>query len=94
MNWKKSEPDKWNRTRREWIKRNPPSHEGYWYCVVGGGALDKYAMTLDHDIPRGRAPYLRHDLSNLNPMCQKHNFLKGSKSLEEYRATKYDKRCY
>lgn len=94
MSSKKSELEKWAKTRKEWIKRNPPNHQGYWYCVIGGKALDKYEMTLDHAIPRGRAPHLRHDLSNLNPMCQKHNFLKGSKSLEEYRAKNPSKKCY
>lgn len=94
MSSKKSELEKWAKTRAEWIKRNPPNHQGHWYCVVGGKALDKYEMTLDHAIPRGRAPHLRHDLANLNPMCYFHNSDKGSKSLEEYRAKNPSKKCY
>lgn len=91
---KKSQRDKWTETRHEWMKKNPPSFQGYWYCIIGGKALDVYELTLDHAIPRGRAPHLRHDLSNLNPMCFFHNGDKGSKSLEEYRRTLKNKKCY
>lgn len=84
----------WTVTRKKWIKKNPPSHEGYWYCVVGGGHLTQYTMTLDHDISRSRNPKLRYKLDNLNPMCSWHNNDKGSRSLAEYLATNPSRRCY
>lgn len=82
-----------NLTRAKWMKQNPPSHEGYWMCIVGGGAMTKHSLTLDHDIPRSRAPEKKHDLKNLNPMCNFHNNDKGSRSLEEYLATRPDTQC-
>ena len=96
------EQKRWIATRKEWIKNNPPDYGGYWYCIVGGRALtDKLSeqeygallLTLDHNIPRSRAPELRHHLGNLNPMCPYHNSKKGSRSLEEYLKTKPDKVC-
>ena len=84
----------WIATRKKWIKENPPDFSGYWYCVVGGGALTIDTMTLDHDLSRSRAPQMRQELNNLNPMCGKHNFLKGSKSLKEFNDSNPDLRCY
>lgn len=47
----------WKDARDEWIANNPPSHEGYWYCTVGGGhlTLDTLTLTttsLDQEIPK------------------------------------------
>lgn len=92
----------WSKTRQEWIDNNPPTYGGYWYCVVGGRALTNelerldygaLPLTLDHDLARSRAPDRRHDLENLNPMCEYHNTLKGSLSLLQFLATKPPKRC-
>lgn len=83
----------WSKTRKRWIKDHPPTHEGYWFCVVGFKALDKDSLTLDHDVSRSRDPSLRHEGENLNPMCGYHNYLKGSKTLEEFLASKPDRRC-
>jgi 5-methylcytosine-specific restriction endonuclease McrA len=91
---KRNQADEWKITRRKWIKKNPADFQGYWYCVVGGGALTKDTLTLDHNISRSRDPSLRHDLTNLFPMCGKHNFLKGSRSLKEYNDSKPDLKCY
>lgn len=94
---------RWAKTRKRWIRENPPPHGGnYWYCVVGGRALTNdpelmaygvLMLTLDHDISRSRDPSMRHDTENLNPMCMYHNTEKGSKSLEEYLATNPSKQC-
>ena len=88
-----SQKDEWRKTKAQWIKDNPPTHEGYWYCVVGFKALDKDSLTLDHDIPKGRNPSKRHSQVNLNPMCSWHNYLKGSRTLKEFLDSKPDLRC-
>ena len=92
----------WLKVRKQWIKLHPPEYGGYWYCVVGGGALTDDTsnldygaklLTIDHDIPRSRAPHLVFEFDNLKPMCAYHNQDKGSKSLRQYLASKPDKRC-
>lgn len=83
----------WLKTRKKWMKLNPPTHEGYWFCVVGYAALDKYALTVDHDVSRSRDPSKRHELDNLNPMCYYHNNDKGSKTLKEYMDSNPRRRC-
>lgn len=97
-----SEAVKWARTRKKWIRDNPPDHAGYWYCVVGGGALTidqdlvGYGacwLTLDHDISRSRDPSKRHDRENINAMCGCHNRKKGSRSLKEFKDSKPHLRC-
>lgn len=96
------ETAKWARTRKKWIRENPPPYGGFWYCVVGGRALtneqDKLDygalwLTLDHDTARSRDPSLRHELENLNPMCGYHNGRKGSRSLRQYLMTNPNKQC-
>lgn len=84
----------WQETRKQWILENPADHSGYWYCVVGGGYLDSDMLQLDHDISRSRDTTKRNDLANLNPMCGKHNTLKGSKTLQEFRDSKPSLRCH
>lgn len=93
---------KWSRTRKQWIIDHPEDFNGFWYCVVGGGALtvdrerlDYGALwlTLDHDISRSRDPSKKHDDSNLKPMCNFHNVNKGSRSLREYLQSKPRLRC-
>ena len=29
----------WEKAKDEWKAANPADHAGYWYCVIGGGAL-------------------------------------------------------
>lgn len=98
----RKEERQWQKTRKKWIRENPPPYGGYWYCVVGGRALTDNTelldygalpLTLDHDIARSRDPSKRHDLTNLNEMCAYHNGKKGSRSLKQYLATKPDKQC-
>ena len=86
---------RWARTQKRWKRENPPPNGETWTCIIGGASLTDnpmaypYALpfTLDHDIPRSRDPKLRHELSNLHPMCAYHNGDKGSRSLEQYRAS-------
>lgn len=83
----------WKEARDEWIKNNRPSHEGYWYCVIGGGYLTEHTLTVDHDNSRSRDPAKRYDQSNLQPMCAKHNREKGSRTTRQYRDSKPSLRC-
>lgn len=97
-----SQHREWVKTRKKWIKENPPIWGGYWYCVIGGRALtddpEKLAygalpLTLDHDIARSRDQSLRHELDNLNPMCGYHNSMKGSRNLYSFKLSKPPKAC-
>lgn len=69
----------WLKTRKLWIKENPPNHEGYYICAIGGDWVPANAMKLDHIIPRSNRPDLRFVLNNLQPTCERHNNQKGSK---------------
>lgn len=92
---------KWKETSNEWKRNNPATHEGYWFCIVGGYALTDgnqdavggLRLNLDHNDSRARRPDRKYDLSNLNPICSKHNREKGSQSLTEYLETNPNKRC-
>mgnify|MGYP002345622309 CR=1 FL=1 len=67
------------KTRRDWIKNNPPNHQGYWTCGICGRWVHESAMELDHIIPSSHAPQLIDDHSNLRPTHSKCNRIKGSK---------------
>lgn len=71
---------KWDQTRRLWFKEN---HQESYTCYLCGKFLYKNQTTLDHVIPRSRAPHLRYEFSNLKPCCWDCNSEKGSKVLEE-----------
>lgn len=81
MNWIK--PGKvskeWLKTRRAWLKANPPNFEGYYECYLCHKWVPAEDITLDHVISRTRAPGRRQDISNLEPCCSKCNSDKGSK---------------
>lgn len=70
----------WLKVRKQWVKLNPPNHEGYYVCAIGGDWVLAEYLELDHIIARSRRPDLRFELSNLQPSCSKHNSEKGSKS--------------
>lgn len=74
---------KWKRARTKWLKNNPPSHEGYYYCYLCGVALTMDTVTLDHRKARSRYPGLRYEQTNLSPCCSNCQQLKGSKDLSE-----------
>lgn len=83
----------WLSDRQQWIKDNPPDHQGYWYCVIGNKALTIDSLTVDHDISRGRDQSKRREQRNLQPMCAYHNNAKGSLSTAEYLTTLENKQC-
>lgn len=80
--------DEWLKVRREWIKLNPPNHQGQWVCGICGRSVHISEMEVDHI--KGRKGELLTDLSNLQPSHIYCNRLKGSKkwvpkiSKEEY----------
>lgn len=74
---------KWRETRGQFIQDNPPDQYGFWYCALRVsdmclGRMDIDQLTVDHIIPRSRAPQLRHEPSNLQPACVYCNKEKGS----------------
>lgn len=72
----------WWATRQEWISQNLPD-SGYWICRYCGKYLTLDLLTLDHIIPRSRAPHLRFDHENLAPACWECNSQKGSLVYED-----------
>jgi len=91
----------WIETSKKWKAANPCDFDGYWYCVIGGGALTDgqgdamggLRLNLGHDISRARDSKQIHNLRNIRPICPKHNREQGSLSFEEYRAKSPSKRC-
>lgn len=90
---------KWDKAKITWFELNPPDEYGMWYCIVGGSGLTRdssystYLLNIDHDISRARDSTKVDEQSNLNPICPKHNRLKGSKSLIEYMQGEFDSCC-
>lgn len=85
----------WAQTSKEWKKQNPPDRwTGFWYCKIGGAALsdksDSEALRLNlcHDKSRARHPELANELTNIFPGCQRHNKEQGSRSFDEYIASR------
>lgn len=72
--------DGWVKTKRGWFEVHPPPYQCH-YCHK---YLEKRETTLDHKIPRSRAPALRHDFDNLVPCCWTCNGLKGSIAHDDY----------
>lgn len=66
----------WQETKARWYKANPFPH---YTCYICGAVMSKEYTTLDHKIPRSRAPELRYDLNNLAPCCFACNGEKGSR---------------
>jgi 5-methylcytosine-specific restriction endonuclease McrA len=73
---------KWMQTRKQWLEVNTyPVHTCH-YCRK---VVTTSEMTLDHKVPRSRAPELRYDFGNLVPACASCNGLKGSVDHDHYR---------
>lgn len=77
---------RWLKVRAEWLKQNPPNHQGYYECYICGEWLTTKEVQLDHIKSRTRHPELIEEFSNLAPICRRDNSAKGSMSLEEYLA--------
>lgn len=73
----------WDATRDRWFKE----HQAPYICHYCGKFLPRKQTTLDHKIPRSRAPELRHDFDNLVPCCYSCNSLKGSVEHDKYMHT-------
>lgn len=80
MNKRGKITNKWLKVRKQWMKENPPNHQGYYFCYICYRAVPSNEVTLDHIIPRSRRPDLRFDFSNLAPCCGLCNYKKGSKN--------------
>lgn len=74
------EGERWSDLRRQWLVENSPNCPCH-YCGV---RLSYENLTLDHRIPRSRAPHLRYEMSNLVPCCFTCNGLKGSVAHDDY----------
>lgn len=73
----------WLDERNQWIKDNPPNHQGFYFCELRRPGVCLYSMTvdqltLDHVKSRSRRPDLRTEASNLVPACLPCNRDKGS----------------
>lgn len=70
----------WYAFKVQWMKQNDQTA----VCHYCGIRLKPESITLDHKIPRSRAPELRYELSNLVPCCFTCNGLKGSIEHDKY----------
>lgn len=80
----------WITARHEWIKNNPPNHQGYWECYLKISPncipwIDIDQLTLDHVVARSKDSTKLTDQTNLAPACYPCNEMKASKDLEELR---------
>lgn len=75
----------WEKTRKQWLRDNPPNHEGYYVCDYCYKWVGSSEVTLDHMDARSRRPDLRYDKENLTPSCYQCNNKKGSKSYKEFK---------
>lgn len=71
----------WQQTRRNWFWDNQAS---FYICHYCGKQMLPGETTLDHKIPRSRAPHLRHDYDNIVTCCLRCNTLKGSVAHDDY----------
>lgn len=69
----------WLRVRREWVKDNPPNHQGYYVCALCGKPLHFSDMEVDHI--DGRLGDRLVDKANLQPTHAWCNRKKGSRKI-------------
>lgn len=67
------------KVRRDWIKANPPNHQGYYQCGICKRWVHESEMELDHILPSGKFPHLIAEFSNLQPTHHFCNQKKGSR---------------
>jgi 5-methylcytosine-specific restriction endonuclease McrA len=70
----------WLRVRKEWVKENPPDHEGYYVCGLCGLPVHYLEMEVDHVM--GRRGALLVDKAHLQPTHGTCNHEKGSRKVE------------
>ncbi len=73
----------WIKKRKEYLKNNPPNFQGYYICYLCHKWVPANEITVDHIIPRSRAPYLRYEDSNLAPCCDPCNKKKASRVVND-----------
>lgn len=71
----------WRKVRANWVKLNPPNHEGQYVCGICGKSVHIDDMELDHINPRSGAPESISDFTNLQPTHNYCNRRKGSRRL-------------
>jgi len=87
--------NEWLAFRYQWLKDNPPDHDGYYICGICGKPVWVGDVTLDHILPRSSHPELILDVSNIQPAHGKCNSDKGSRKIvpkvskAEYELLKY-----
>lgn len=69
----------WLKTRREWIKENPPNHQGFYCCGICGLPVHFSDTEVDHI--DGRLGRNLVDKENLQPSHVICNRIKGSRKL-------------
>jgi hypothetical protein len=72
---------KWKEARRDWLIKYKPDENDNYICALCDLPVNKRDVTLDHIIPRSRAPHLRYAQENLQPAHYWCNVAKGSKVL-------------
>lgn len=75
-------------TYKKWVKANPPNEYDTWTCYLQISSLcpkilRKEYLTLEHIIPKVKAPELKYDISNIKPACSFCNKQKGSQTLDK-----------
>lgn len=68
----------WLTARRNYLKANPPNHQGYYVCYLCGRWIPAADITVDHIIPRSRHTHAIDDPNNLALCCGNCNSIKGS----------------
>lgn len=79
--------------RKRWFELNPPNHNGKWICYLQISKdcpelLTSESLTLEHIMPKVKAPELKFNHENIAPSCQFCNTIKASRTLESL-ATEY-----
>ena len=72
----------WRIVRADWVRVNPPNHEGYYVCGICAKSVHVDDMELDHINPRSGNPESFADFLNLQPTHRWCNQQKGSKRVE------------
>lgn len=67
--------NEWDKARAKWFRENPYDN---FICYICGKYMTRQETTLDHVIPRSRAPHLRYAQENLQTCCWSCNNSKGS----------------
>ena len=70
----------WLKVRREWIRDNPPNHEGFYICGICARPVHCESFELDHVVGRDGGNLV--DKENLQPSHMLCNRLKGSRKLK------------